>query len=147
MHGPQTGKDEKHNCTIGLKRLSSAVTQHNGLAISVFAEIPEAALKIWGISFTRTSWLGWQDELLLNPIQYWICSKSYIWLSELKEGIAKCKIRQKLDFPPESISALTSWLTLWSSESQAPLPESCLVLPCAPPPASPARLSLSHKSD
>lgn len=39
-------------------------------------------------------WLSWQDQLLFNSIWYRICFKSYFWLSELKEGIAKYQIRK-----------------------------------------------------
>lgn len=38
--GPQTGKDEKRNQTVGLKQVSSAVTQHSSLALPVLVAIP-----------------------------------------------------------------------------------------------------------
>ena len=94
--------------TIRPEQISSPVTQHSSSEIpilavsSVFLFLKSEVYHLLG-----RLWLSWQNQLLFNSIQYWMCSKGYIWLSELKEGTAKFKIRQKLNFTSESISALT----------------------------------------
>ena len=68
--------------TLRPEQISSPVTQHSSSEIpvlvvsSVFLFLKSEVYRLLG-----RLWLSWQNQLLLNPIQYWMCSKGSDYLS------------------------------------------------------------------
>ena len=68
--------------TLRPEQISSPVTQHSSSEIpvlvvsSVFLFLKSEVYRLLG-----HLWLSWQNQPLLNPIQYWMCSKGSDYLS------------------------------------------------------------------